>query len=547
MQSTKGSRASPKESPKKVSLRPARQLNINPLERNSSSPSSNATAKTPKDQSPKVIERRSPRSSPICEKKRPSKLSELESQISKLENDLKTVKDQLIASESQKKEAQADAEDLKKQLSDVSLKLEESEKQLLELCASKEASATNLQDNPQEDQELESKIKALTKQQLDDAASLTSVSDEIERLKQQLDKASESEENSSLFELQSLKNTLAETRSLADTMKQELEQVKESEALAQNSVKQTLAQLEAAKDTINALRSDIANSTQAYDAVVSELQQSRANVSFLESFAENLKTVNSDQCQMDLEAAKFEVRQLRSALEAAEARAEEERLLTEAQIRSASEISAQIKDQFSLREANLKEELRKAAANIEELKGSLMDKETELQGISEENDILNSKLEKSELEPNKDQELGFELMKIKTSLTDKENELQNVLEKNETLKLEITKLDASRATEMDALAKVARVAEQLERAQATNGEMEAELRRLKVQSDQWRKAAEAAASMLSPGSNGKYVDPTGPLPLSPYLDDYDEDSFKKKNGNGNVLKKFGVLWKKPQK
>ncbi|XP_074266367.1 interactor of constitutive active ROPs 3-like [Silene latifolia] len=154
---------------------------------------------------------------------------------------------------------------------------------------------------------------------------------------------------------------------------------------------------------------------------------------------------------------------------------------------------------------------------------------------------------KFELEPNKDQELGAELMKIKANLTDKEIELQNVLEKNETLKLEITKLNASRTVEMDALAKVARVTEQLERAQATNGEMEAELRRLKVQSDQWRKAAEAAASMLSPGSNGKYVDPTGPLPLSPYLDDYDEDSFKKKNGNGNVLKKIEVLWKKPQK
>ncbi|XP_074285559.1 interactor of constitutive active ROPs 3-like isoform X2 [Silene latifolia] len=547
MQSSTKGRASPKESPKKVSVRPARQLNIIPAERNSSSPSSNATVRTPKDTSSKVIERRSPRSSPICEKKRPSKLSELESQVSKLENDLKTVKDQLIASESQKKEAQADAEDVKKQLSDVSVKLEESEKQLSDLCASKNATATDLQDNPQEDQEWESKIEALTKQQLDDAASLASVLDEIQRLKEQLNKATESEENSSLVELQSLKNTLAETRSLADTMKHELVQAKESEAQAQNSIKQTLAQLEAAKDTINALRSDIANSTKAYDAVVSELQQSRAHVSFLESFAENLKTVNSDQCQMDLEAAKLEVRQLRSALEAAETRAEEERSLSEAQIRSASEISAQIKDQFSLREADLKEELRKAAANIEELKGSLMDKETELQGISEENDILNSKLMKSELEPSKDQELGVELMKIKANLTDKENELQNVLEKNETLKLEITKLDASRAAEMDALAKVARVAEQLERAQATNGEMEAELRRLKVQSDQWRKAAEAAASMLSPGSNGKYVDPTGPLPLSPYLDDYDEDSFKKKNGNGNVLKKIGVLWKKPQK
>ncbi|XP_074290350.1 interactor of constitutive active ROPs 2, chloroplastic-like [Silene latifolia] len=261
----------------------------------------------------------------------------------------------------------------------------ESEKQLSDLCVSKSATATNFQDNPQEDQEWESKIEALTKQQLDDAASLTSVLDEIQRLKQQLEKASESEENSSPVELQNLKNTLAETCSLADTMKHELVRPK-NRSPGPNSIKQTLAQLEAAKDTINALGSDVANSTKAYDAI-----------------------------------------------KAAETRDEEEQSLSEAQIRSASEISAQIKDQFSLREADLKEELRKAATNIEELKGSLMDKETELQGISEENDILNSKLMKSELEPNKDQELGAELMNIKANLTDKEIELQNVLEKNETL------------------------------------------------------------------------------------------------------------------
>ncbi|GKB79109.1 cysteine--tRNA ligase 2, cytoplasmic [Tanacetum coccineum] len=40
--------------------------------------------------------------------------------------------------------------------------------------------------------------------------------------------------------------------------------------------------------------------------------------------------------------------------------------------------------------------------------------------------------------------------------------------------------------------KVVKVTEQLDLAQAANAEMEVDLRRLKVQSDQWRKAAEAA-------------------------------------------------------
>ncbi|MDD0193447.1 hypothetical protein PSY30_23340, partial [Shigella flexneri] len=45
--------------------------------------------------------------------------------------------------------------------------------------------------------------------------------------------------------------------------------------------------------------------------------------------------------------------------------------------------------------------------------------------------------------------------------------------------------------------RAARATEQLDAAQAANSELEAELRRLKVQSDQWRKAAEAAAAILS--------------------------------------------------
>ncbi|KAK9689635.1 hypothetical protein RND81_09G072600 [Saponaria officinalis] len=605
MQNTKG-RASPKESPQKSSLRPARELKLNPVERNSSSPSSNVTFRTPKDKSPKVTDRRSSRS-PICEKKRPSKLSELESQLSKLQNDLKTVKDQLVVSESSKNEAHADAEDVKRKLADVSLKLEESQKQLSELNASKHATVVDQWDISQEQQEWESKIEAARQQQLHDSASLKCALDEIQNLREQLEGVSElkdvqkKENDMTQFELHSLKNNLAETSSLVESMRYELEQTKDSEAQAQNLVKQTLLQLEAAKDTINALRIDIVNSKEANDSVHSELQQSRAHVSFLESFVDNLKKINSDQnlldgestnqgifyvdeLQRELQATQSEVRQLKSTLEVSEIRYNEERSCSKKQIEGATEILNQIKSQSSIREAELTEELKKASANICELKATLMDKETELQGISEENENLNTKLENSEL-CNRDQEMEAELAKLrehvaemKANLMDKETELQNVFSENDMLKLEISKpemdtsveaaeVEAARAAEAEALMKlelmmdevdkskrkVARVTEQLEAAQSASADMEAELRRLKVQSDQWRKAAEAAASMLSPGSNGKYVERSGSMPLggkyspvnSSYLDDYDDDSFKKKNGN--VLKKIGVLWKKPQK
>ncbi|XP_021745932.1 interactor of constitutive active ROPs 3-like [Chenopodium quinoa] len=614
MQTAKA-RGSPKESPQKVSARPARQLKINPVEPSSSSPSSNATAKTP-NRSPKVIERRSPRS-PISEKKRPSKLSELESQISKLHDDLKKVKDQLVASESVKKEAQETAEESKRQLADVSLKLEENQKQLCQLLASKEENIVDLQNISEEkEHEWKSQIESVRQQHSADSAALASALEEIERLKLHLEKVTESgdvqvEQSETAAELQSLKDNLTETLLVLEIMKQELKDSRVSEAQAQDLVRETLLQLEAAKETVNALRSDVNRSTEAYNAVVSELEQSKARVTFLEGVVKglnadlmNLSSVNSlesvgdqilpdvNQLQIELQAAKSDARQLKSALEAAEIRYNEECSHSSTQIGNASELLEQMKMQSRLREAELEVELKNASASIEELKANLMDKETELQGISDENDSLNLKLEKS-MACQREQEVENELKRLRedvadlrSNLMDKETELQNISEENEILKLEISKhemdksvendqvaaeVDASRAAEQDAVTKLgymmeevdksnrkaARVVEQLEAAQTANSEMEAELRRLKVQSDQWRKAAEAAASMLSPGSNGKYVERTGSLPLdnkyspiggrhsSPYMDDYDDDSFKKKNGN--VLKKIGVLWKKPQK
>lgn len=135
------------------------------------------------------------------------------------------------------------------------------------------------------------------------------------------------------------------------------------------------------------------------------------------------------------------------------------------------------------------------------------------------------------------------------------------------------KLGAAKAAERDAFAKLrimieeternsskaARVAEQLEAAQAANAEKEAELKRIKVQCDQWRKAAEAAAAMVSAGNNGKITERSmsmdnnynNVMKTNKYsnicedIDDWSDDLQRKKNGN--VLKKIGVLWKKPQK
>ncbi|KAF8039783.1 hypothetical protein BT93_B2100 [Corymbia citriodora subsp. variegata] len=611
-------------SPQRVSPRAVRQLKTTTSEADSAT-SSNQSTRTPKERSPKVVDRRSPRS-PLSEKKRPPRILELESQISQLQEELKKTKDQLNFSESCKNKALQDAEESKKQLCDLSSKLDGSQERILELSASEESHVTEFQRASEErEQALQSELEVIQKQQSFDSAALASAVDEIQRLKTELEMVAQSEvaqrkhTESANMELQSLKGNLAETLSLVENMKTQLKDCKESEAQAQALVNETLLQLGTAKATVEALRLGGMKAVEVYNSITSELDQSKERVKLLEGLVskhetdlahaggskipslsddkdleleagQRQETKEANQLEEELSTLRYEIRHLRSALEAAESKHREDQAESTVQIKSAYELMEQIKSATSAREAALEAELNKARAYIEDLKAHLMDKETELQGVLEENEGLSLKLENT-LSLQKEFALERELKKLREELSevkanrmDKETELQHISEENETMKLELKKretdkakmkdevvaqVEAARAAEREALTKLsfmmeeaeksnrraARVTEQLEAAQATSTEMEGELRRLKVQSDQWRKAAEAAAAMLSTGNNGKFIDRTGSLDSSynpvtgrmssPYAEDMDDDMLKKKNGN--MLKKIGVLWKKPQK
>ncbi|KAL4283710.1 hypothetical protein GQ457_16G007480 [Hibiscus cannabinus] len=618
MQTPKASRNGSSEVPQRVSHRAVRQLKPTTIETVAvSSPSS--TSRPSKEKSPKVVDRRSPRS-PASEKKRPSRISELEAHNSQLQEELKKAKDQLTSSESSRKQVEHDAEESKKQLLDLSTKLEESQKQLLELSGSKDTHVVELHKVSQErDQAWQSELEAIQRQQSLDSAALVSAVNEIQRLKDQLEMLAESEAaqtkraESAHSELQSLKGNLVETHSLVENMKNQLKDSQESEAWAQALANDTQLQLEAAKKTVEELRSEGMKAVEAYNSIAFELDQSRKRVYSLEGLVHKLKADMTDaggslsnefddncivvehqavvsekpeeslQLEAEISSLKSEVAHLKSALEAAETKCHAEE--TQGTIKSSHELVEQIKSEASSREAELLAELEKANIGITDLKANMMDKETELQCISEENNELRMKLEKN-LSRQRESELEKELkllneaiVDLKANMMDKETELQNISEENEMLRLEISKrdmdkgktneLDEARAAEREVIMKLGlameeadknnrraiRVAEQLEAAQSANLEMEAELRRLKVQSDQWRKAAEAAATMLSAGNNGKFMERTGSLDSNynpvkgrvntHYTEDSDDESPKKKNGN--MLKKIGVLWKKPQK
>ncbi|XP_059646927.1 interactor of constitutive active ROPs 2, chloroplastic-like [Cornus florida] len=610
------------EVPKRTSPttpRTARQLKMAGSD-SDSVPSPHLASRTPKDRSPKINERRSPRSL-VLEKKRPGRVSELESQLSQLQEELKKVKDHLSSSESLKKQVQQEAEEAKKKLLDMSAKLEESQEQLLELSDSEEARVQELRKISQDrDRAWQSELEAVQKHYSMDSAALASAMNEVQKLKIQLERVAESEAaqarraESANDEIQSLRLELTETLSLVDNLKIQLSDSKESETRALEIVSETQMQLEMAKTTEETMQSEGLKAMEAYRSLALELEQSKAQVNLLEGFVskfqadlannrkktsddpsdiietatENVENGESDQLNTQLNHMKIEVGQLRSALDAAERKYQEEYIQSTLQVRTAYELLECTKSESHLREAELEEKLKKAKTDIEELKANLVAKETKLQSILEED--LNLNIKKS-MSSKIESELEIELKKsevdladMKACLLDKETELQCIIEENETLKLEIKKremernkvndealavAEAARAAEREALMKlgylteeadrssrkVARVTEQLDAAQAANSEIEAELRRLKVQSDQWRKAAETATAMLSTGNNGKFVERTGSLDNnyhtisgklgSPFSEDMEDDSPKKKNGN--MLKKIGVLLKKGQK
>ncbi|MFQ6654181.1 hypothetical protein Gotur_025276 [Gossypium turneri] len=594
------------EVPPRVYPRAVRRLKPTTLDTEAVS-TSNRASRTSKEKSPKVVERYLPRSQ-APEKKRPSRISELEVRNSQLQEELKVVKEQLNSSESYKNQAQRDAKEFKKQLLSMSTKPKTCQKQLLE-SASEGTRVVELELISQgRDQALQPELEATRKQQ-----SLDSAVNENQRLKDHLEMVAESEAKqtkqaeSTILDFKNLNGNLIETLSLVSNMKNRLKDGRESEPQAEVLASETLLQLEAAKKTVEALRSEGMKAVEAYNSIASDIDQSRERVYSLEGLINKLKadlinaggiiSLDSDGGRIVVEhrtresekpeesqQLEAEISSLRSALETAEIKRLEEQIQSIIQIQSAHEQM----DRINTREAELLAELEKANSYIIDLKANLMDKETKLQGISEENEELHMKIEKNllcrrEVElKNKLKTLKEAVVDLKANMMDKETKLQNISDENEMLRSEIRKrginigksndkvaaeLELTRAAKQEAIMKLGlameeadknnrkatRVAEQLEAAQAANSEMAAELRRLKVQSEQWRKAAELAAALLSAGNNGKkLIERTGsldsnynPKVSSPYTEDMDDDLLNKKNGN--MLKKIGILWKKPLK
>ncbi|XP_020578247.1 interactor of constitutive active ROPs 2, chloroplastic isoform X2 [Phalaenopsis equestris] len=557
--------------------------------------------KSSAERSPKITERRSPKS-PVFAKLL-VKPSDLENEVTRLRDELKKTNDQLNLSESLKKQVQLESEGVMKMLTAMEGKLEESQNQLAEFSTAENARRQELHKISQErDKAWQSELEALQKQHTDDSVALESLMNEIRRLKQQLDMVMKSEtsqvEDSETVqtELAALKQDMEATQSTVENLKVQINEkviVEEEAKLAASEIQK---QLEMANATIESLRSEGCGLQQSLNSVTSNLEESKLRVSALEEMVKELQlSVEDDEVggkppsEAESVASESELELLRAALEAAEAKLHEEQIESTMKIQSAIEMAEHVKVDAGLRELELESTLQKTTAELLDLKARLLSMETELPAISRMNEELKDEMDKA-MASHFDSEMRLikastEVTELKSNLLDKETQLQSIMDENEQLKLELKRdrehqenyaaaiLDAERAkaAEQEALMrlgivngeaeknnkKAAKVLEQLEAAQAVKSEMEAELRRLSVQSDQWRKAAEAAAAVLTPGNNGRIVERTGSLNSdynsllpgmllsSPFSDDLDDESPKRKNGN--MLMKIGGLWKKGSK
>lgn len=612
MQNSKTSRNGSSDAPQRTSPATPRSSRVAKTGGNETDSAGITPTRTPTERSPKVIERRSPRS-PVTEKKRPSRLTELDSKVNQLQDELKKTKEQLSASEARRCQAQQEADEAKKQGQDVSLKLEESQCQLVNLSAAEESRLQELRKIQQErDCTWQAELEAFQKQQSVDAAALSSALSEIQRLKLQLEvtvqsdtaRAKQCEHADS--ELEALKQEMELRLATIEALKVNISESDKAAADANAMATETKLQLETAKATIDtllaegarlqeclkskdielgeskarvvALEEDLKKAHAAGNEILDEAQAGNANGGFGSPLTEVLK--KSPHPTSDINGSPDpEIEHLRMALEVAEMRYQEEQTRLTFETKTVYEMLENVKSECTRQVCDIELKLKSKNDELMAAQAALTGKAQEdlhrSDGLSEMQPELEAKLMKS----------ITDIAELKANLMDKENALQSLVEENETLKSEagrkeadvqqryeaaVAELELAKAAEQDVRMRLgyvteeadkssrraARASEQLDAAQAASTEADAELRRLRVQSDQWRKAAEAAAAALAGGGNngGRMVERTGSLDTeyngsiggklmgSPFSD---EESPKRRNSG--VLRRMSGLWKKGPK
>ncbi|WOL18661.1 interactor of constitutive active ROPs 3-like isoform X1 [Canna indica] len=521
----------------------------------------------------------------VTEKRRPSKVTELECQLTQLQEELMNTKDQLNSTELLKRQAQQEAEAAKHQFAIMHAKLKDSQSQMVELSASEESRIQELRKISQErDRAWQFELEAIEKQRSIDSTALASAKNEIRKLKLQLQMAAQSEaelseksiENHS--KIQSSEKDLADALITIKNLKVQVRSSEKAEAEAKANITEMKKQLEIAQSTIESLLTDGSKLMESFSIVAAELKESRLQVRILEETVKKLQEENSIihiQALVNFDSPKkicfdssaSEVEELVAAFEDTLIKYQQEQIESIVKIQCAYELMEKMSTDTKSRESELELRLTETKSEVNLLKAKLFDREIELQSLSKKNELLAETVNK---EHQNDSEIGLQLAQsiadvadLKFKLAEKESTLAMISKENEQLKLEFkkTEMNSVKAKEDVTAMKLGflfkeeelkeqmneSVVQELSAAQLEKIEMEAELRKLKVQADQWKKAAETAILMLTDESTTDVDCPSGDGKLMrlPFTDELDDQSSRKKKNN--VLRRISGKWNKDHK
>ncbi|VVA95738.1 unnamed protein product [Arabis nemorensis] len=179
-------------------------------------------------------------------------------------------------------------------------------------------------------------------------------------------------------------------------------------------------------------------------------------------------------------------------------------------------------------------------------KGEKMKKNDELALKEDQINVLKARLYDMEKEK---VSLGNENESLKNQLKKTDMEMSSAKAKEDEIVFKVNQIEEELEESNEETAKLKKKLESMEEAKES---LEAEMRKMKVQTEQWRKAADAAAAVLSGGvdMNGLFSERCGSIEKhfagrfmgSPGMADDSDDGNGKRKGSG--MKMFGDLWRK---
>ncbi|CAH8381351.1 unnamed protein product [Eruca vesicaria subsp. sativa] len=264
-----------------------------------------------------------------------------------------------------------------------------------------------------------------------------------------------------------------------------------------------------------------------------------------------------------------------SDLESQLGQAQEELRLLKEQLANAEAVKKQAQDDVKSKKPNPQDRVEGAASEADTI-----DRDEVPGDGQKETDVFEVPVEKiAVVKEEEDQSLVAkedEIKMLKARLYDMEKEHESLGRENENLKSQLSdsalEMSNVKANEDEMASKVSRIGEELEESRAKTAHLkekletveeakdalEAEMKKLRVQTEQWRKAADAAAAVLSGESErdrcgsadkcfaGGLFDPNavvGFIEPPGMADDSDDGSGSGKRKSSG-MKMFGELWKK---